>query len=465
MTKIDYNSDEERKFIELSQKSSPGVQFKNSNIEVKFSNDNSEAKNSDFIYQEGGWGWIVVICSGFCLGILIGMINNYSLLLNEMERVYNQTENHVVYTAWIGSLSTGVQYIFCSFGSIASDFFGPRKPGIFGGLISGISLTLCIFVEELRFYFLTYGILYGIGQAFLLTSTLAILPHYFNKRISLANGIMNSIGAIVVVILPIFTSQLLDNYGLKATFLFLSILNFITMFMAMTYKPMIPVINHEKRIHKLKSSFGLDVFEKPKFIIFCIASFFGMLGYLIPIVNIDHHSIKVFPNDKPFYINVVFGAASGVAAIVFGKIGDHTKFHRVHYHTLVFLVYGIVQITIPMARCFNELLIQLAILGLMDGVLLCFIVPISCDLAESSKLANHAAGYYHFFISLPSIAGPVIAGKIYSVFNFYDYAFYFGAATSFIGAVILIIFITYLECIEEKKKSFLIEKSIVIGKT
>lgn len=40
----------------------------------------------------------------------------------------------------------------------------------------------------------------------------------------------------------------------------------------------------------------------------------------------DHHSIKVFPNDKPYYINVVFGAASGVAALVFGKIGDHTVF-------------------------------------------------------------------------------------------------------------------------------------------
>lgn len=55
-------------------------------------------KNSEFVYQEGGWGWVVVVCSGFSLGILIGMINNYSLILNEMERVYNNTENHVVYT-------------------------------------------------------------------------------------------------------------------------------------------------------------------------------------------------------------------------------------------------------------------------------------------------------------------------------------------------------------------------------
>lgn len=80
-------------------------------------------------------------------------------------------------------MSTGVQYIFCSFGSIATDFFGPRKPGIFGGLVSGVALALCTFVTNLKLYFLTYGVLYGIGQAFLLTSTLAIIPHYFNKVI------------------------------------------------------------------------------------------------------------------------------------------------------------------------------------------------------------------------------------------------------------------------------------------
>lgn len=97
---------------------------------------------------------------------------------------------------------------------------------------------------------------------------------------------MNLIGAIVVVLLPIFTSNLIDNYGLKATFLFLSILNFVTMLMAMTYRSMIPVVNHDKKRKKLKSSFGLEVIKKPKFVVFCVASFFGMLGYLIPIVNI-----------------------------------------------------------------------------------------------------------------------------------------------------------------------------------
>jgi len=52
----------------------------------------------DFIYKEGGWGWMVVVATGYCFGILIGMINNYALIYNELDSVYNGTvKNHVVY--------------------------------------------------------------------------------------------------------------------------------------------------------------------------------------------------------------------------------------------------------------------------------------------------------------------------------------------------------------------------------
>lgn len=54
-----------------------------------------------FKYKEGGFGWVVVICSGYCLGFLIGMINNYALLYNELAKVYKSTENHIFYSGKI----------------------------------------------------------------------------------------------------------------------------------------------------------------------------------------------------------------------------------------------------------------------------------------------------------------------------------------------------------------------------
>ena len=65
---------------------------------VKNVDTNHTQLNSKFVYKEGGFGWIVVLATGYCFGVLIGMINNYALILNEIDRVYNETENHVVYS-------------------------------------------------------------------------------------------------------------------------------------------------------------------------------------------------------------------------------------------------------------------------------------------------------------------------------------------------------------------------------
>jgi len=61
----------------------------------------------------------------------------------------------------------------------------------------------------MKLYFLTYGLGFGVGQALLLTATLAILPHYFNKKLSLANGLMNLIAAVIFVVLPYGTSYVI----------------------------------------------------------------------------------------------------------------------------------------------------------------------------------------------------------------------------------------------------------------
>lgn len=175
-----------------------------------------------------------------------------------------------------------------------------------------------------RLYFVTYGLFFAIGQSFLLASTFAILPHYFNKKLALVNGIMNFFAAILVVVFPILTSIILDKYNLAEAFYFLAGVNLIAALMALTYIPLLPQNKKESKLKRVKQSFGLKVFKKKKFSIWCIASLFGMLGYLIPVVNIDHHSIKVFPDNNPVIINVVFGACSGVSAIIFGRLGDWT---------------------------------------------------------------------------------------------------------------------------------------------
>ena len=107
----------------------------------------------------------------------------------------------------------------------------------------------------------------------------------------------------------------------------------------------------------------------------------------------------------------------------------------------MYIVYGLALIGIPFSATFAHLLVLYAILGFMDGVLLSFIVPISCDLAGSSKLANQAAGYYHAILAPTTIIGPPVASYLFEKYNSYDLAFYSSGIACVVCAFILIVFI------------------------
>jgi MFS family permease len=176
--------------------------------------------------------------------------------------------------------------VFCFIGGILIEIFSIRKVGLAGALISTVSLISTAFVTSLKMYMLTYGFFFGVGQAFLLAATEAILPHYFKRRLSLANGIMIFVSAFVIVTLPIVTSMVLDQHGLRETFFLLAGITSLTILLTLTFKSQLPNRHEKTVVQHIKSSVDAIIFENRRYICWLVATFIAMFGYLIPIVNI-----------------------------------------------------------------------------------------------------------------------------------------------------------------------------------
>jgi MFS family permease len=158
---------------------------------------------------------------------------------------------------------------------------------LIGSSLSTLAIFASSFVVDLKLYFLTYGVLFGIGQALLLISTSAILPHYFKRRLALANGLMNFLGSLIVITIPILTSIVLNKYHLKEAFLLLSGLNFLTILFSLSYISRLPNPNKNKKvIERVKSSFGFEIFKNKKYILWVVTISISLFGWLIPIINI-----------------------------------------------------------------------------------------------------------------------------------------------------------------------------------
>ncbi len=172
------------------------------------------------------------------------------------------------------------------FGTFLVSFFSPKSVGVAGGVITATSFLACSFVTNIKVYFLTYGVCLAIGTALLLAASLAILPHYFKKKLAFANGIVNCFASIITVILSFITSLVLDKFDLPEAFYFFTALNLISGLLCFLYTSRLPESENKSLVKRIKYGFGLDVFKKHKFVIWCLATFIAFFGWLIPIVNI-----------------------------------------------------------------------------------------------------------------------------------------------------------------------------------
>jgi MCP family monocarboxylic acid transporter-like MFS transporter 10 len=165
-------------------------------------------------------------------------------------------------------------------------FFNAKKVGIAGGLVSCVGLLLSAFIKNMKLYFLTFGLVLGIGQALSVSAFLSILPHYFKKRLGLANGLMTFGGALITIGLPFLVELCLEELGLAYAFYLLACLAFTTALCGFTFIQRLPENKPYKYYKRVQNSFQFKIFKMKSFIIWVIAGFIGFFGYLIPVYTI-----------------------------------------------------------------------------------------------------------------------------------------------------------------------------------
>ena len=171
--------------------------------------------------------------------------------------------------------------------SILVDLIGSIKTGIIGSAITSSGFIASAFCLDLPLpiQFLTFSILTGIGQALLMTASFSILPHYFDKKIGLANGLMNAGGSIIVIITSIGMGYMLEHFSLKTTYLVIGGCFFSSFFTSLLYKSQITretTISFKARV---KESLGIDILKSKKFLIWSFTAIFGAYGFSIPILT------------------------------------------------------------------------------------------------------------------------------------------------------------------------------------
>ncbi|CAI9737045.1 monocarboxylate transporter 10-like [Octopus vulgaris] len=405
-----------------------------------------------FVPPDGGWGWVVCIASLWVNGLVFGILNSYGIIYVPMLKIYGTNDPNISFkTSWVGSVTIGMTFLMSIFASILADRIGIRKVGCFGALLSTVGLLSSAFVTKLELLYLTYGILIGVGGAFIYSPSLVILGHYFKKKMGLVNGLVSFGSALFSVSFSQILPVLIERVQLKNTLLILSGLEATMVFCALTWKPVLVketamsqlTLSSEsiyEHVHDCcswtKKYLNVDIWKNKGYVIWALSCGISLFGYFVPFVHLIKHTQDLFSVEKAPFILMSIHITSGISRLVFGKLADHPNISRIRLQQMAFFGFGTVTMLIPFLPSFYWLIGACLCMGIFDGIFICLLGPIAFDIVGPSK-ASQAIGFLLGLFSVPLMCGPPVAGFLYDKMRNYNIAFHIAGTTPILGSLIM----------------------------
>lgn len=297
--------------------------------------------------------------------------------------------------------------------------------------------------DKVAILYFTYGLIFGTGAALAYTPSLAILGHYFKKKLGIVNGFVTAGSSVFTFIMPMFLSYLEKNYGLKQCLHVMMIMSSFIILFAIVFKPLQPPqpkkatkAHRSKCYNVLRSIINFDNWKRRKYVIWAISIPIALCGYFVPYVHIGKFIATKFPDENINFPLMCIGISSGIGRIIFGWISDLPGVNRVLLQQISLYFIGLATIFMPLAETYMMLLVIVLAMGLFDGCFISLLGPIAYDLCGAHGAAQ-AIGFLLGLCSFGLTVGPPIAGEIYDTTKSYTIPFVLAGIPSLIGATIM----------------------------
>lgn len=282
--------------------------------------------------------------------------------------------------------------------------------------------------------------MFGTGVALAYTPTLAILGHYFKRKLGVVNGIVTAGSSVFTIIMPPFLTYIEKNYGLKHCLQVMTLMSASVILYAIVYKPLQPPppvkarkVGRSPLYNLARSVINFDNWKKKKYIIWAISIPIALFGYFVPYVHIAKFVAGKFPEHNKNWPIMCIGITSGIGRIIFGYISDMPRIDRIFLQQISFYLIGLMTMCLPLTENFEVLIGVSLILGLFDGCFISLLGPIAYDICGSHGAAQ-AIGFLLGLCSFGLTAGPPLAGELYDKTNSYTIPFILAGIPPIIGA-------------------------------
>ena len=222
--------------------------------------------------------------------------------------------------SWVGSIQSALLMLVSIFTGPLFDagYFSMMIP--LGTFLLSFGLMMSSISTKYYQITLSQGVCIGVGTGFLFMPAVALLPQYFRKRRSLANGIAASGSGIGGILYPILVHKLQQRIGFPWAVRVMGFHVFATSVVS------ISVMRLRFAPQRRRTLLHLSAFKELHYTLLCLACLSGFLGFYNFLVYVQPYAIetRILDHDTAQYLLAILNAASTFGRIVPSFLADYT---------------------------------------------------------------------------------------------------------------------------------------------
>lgn len=220
-------------------------------------------------------------------------------------------------------------------------------------------------------------------MGFLFVGTVGIVPQWFTKRRSLANGIATAGSGMGGMVYSLATNAMIVSIGLGWAFRVLGIVAF-----AVNFTCAILIKDRNKAIGASQLAFDYRLFKKGEYLLMLGWGFFSMLGYVVLLFSLPNYALSVgLSPQQGSVIGALLNLGQGIGRPIVGMFSDRAG--RINIAGLLTLLSGLFCFVIWIfATSYGVLIFFSLLIGSVAGTFWTTIAPVGAEVMGLKELPS-----------------------------------------------------------------------------
>ncbi|EED14710.1 MFS transporter (Mch2), putative [Talaromyces stipitatus ATCC 10500] len=356
---------------------------------------------------DGGYGWVCVMC--------VFLVNTHTWGINSvgLRGLHAMFDLLILVATWhmasdldfafIGGLSLSMAQFIAPVATITTRKSGTKTTLVLGIILQTAALLGASWSTKIWQLFLSQGVCFGFGMGMQFSATVGIIPQWFGRRRSLANGIATAGSGIGGLIYSLAADTIIQRWGTGWAFRILAIVS-----AAASGFSTVIIRDRNKAIGAVQIAFHASLLKRPEFLLTLAWGCFSVLGYVLLLFSLPGYANAVgLTVSQGSILGAMFNLGGGLGRPVMGYVSD--IFGRINTALVCTFLAGLFAFVIWIfGKSFGVLVFYGLIGGAVSATYTTTVAPVGAEVV-GLKLLPSALSIFWLSVVIPSTFAEPIA--------------------------------------------------------